>query len=63
MRRLDGGAGALGVADALVGEMDKAVIERPAVDEAHGLLGAGLAEEALAITKYDRVDHKPQFVD
>ena len=53
----------LGVSDGLVDEMGELVIERPAACEAHRLLVAGLAEEALAGPEHDRVDHQPQLVD
>ena len=33
------------------------------IDEAHGLLVAGLAEEALAGPEHDREDDQPQLVD
>src|SRR6266513_3315911 len=53
----------LGVSDGLVGEEGDAVIECPGIDEAHGFLIAGLAEEALTGPEDDRVDLQPQFVD
>jgi hypothetical protein len=40
----------------------KAVADGPAVDEAHGPLGAGLAEEALAGPEHDGEDDQPQLV-
>ena len=51
-----------GVPDDLVGEEDEAVTDGPAADEAHGLLVAGLAEEALAGPEHDREDEQPQLV-
>jgi hypothetical protein len=42
-----------GVSDALVGEEGDAVTDGLRVDEAHGLLVAGLAEEALAGPEHD----------
>src|SRR6202011_5169913 len=45
--------GLLGVSDALVGEEGDAVIDGPAVDEAHGFLVAGLGEEPLAGSEHD----------
>src|SRR5687767_11599940 len=53
----------LGVSDALVGEEGDAVTDGLGVDEAHGLLVAGLAEEALAGPEHDREDLQPQLVD
>ena len=38
----------LGVSDGLVGEEGEAITYGAGVDEAHGFLGAGLDEEALA---------------
>src|SRR5919204_2028501 len=54
---------ALGVSDGLVGEEDDAVTEALGADEAHGLLVAGLAEEALARPEHDWEDLHPKFVD
>jgi hypothetical protein len=51
------------VPDGLVGEDGDAVTERLGVNEAHGFLVAGLAEEALAIPEHDREDLQPQLVD
>jgi hypothetical protein len=53
----------LGVSDGLVGEDGQAVTDGAGVDEAHVFLAAGLAEEALANTEHERVDHQPQLVD
>src|ERR1700716_4441499 len=53
----------LGLPDELVGEVCEAVTDGPGVEEAHGLLVAGLPEEALASPEDDRVDHQPQLVD
>jgi hypothetical protein len=53
----------LGVWDGLVGEVGEVVTDRLGVDEAHGLLVAGLAEEALAGPEHDREDLQPQLVD
>ncbi len=53
----------LGVSDGLVGEEGEVVTDGLGVDEAHGFLVAGLAEEALAGPEHDRVDHQPQLVD
>src|SRR5258708_5510186 len=53
----------LGVSDELVGEEGEAVTDGLGIDEAHGFLVAGLAEEALAGTEQDRVDDQPQLVD
>ena len=53
----------LDVSDGLVGEEGDAVVECPDVDEAHGFLVAGLAEEALASPNHDREDLQPQLVD
>src|ERR1700716_999715 len=52
----------LGLPDARVGEGGEAVTDGPCVEEAHGLLVAGLPEEALAGPEHDRVDHQPQLV-
>ena len=51
----------LGVSDALVDEIGEAVTDGSRVDEAHRLLVAGLAEEALASPEHDRVDHRIGF--
>ena len=53
----------LGVPDGLVGEDGDAVTDGLGVDEAHGFLVAGLAEEALAGPEHDREDLQPQLVD
>ena len=53
----------LDVSDGLVGEEGDAVVECPDVDEAHGFLVAGLAEQALADPEGDREDLQPQLVD
>jgi hemoglobin len=47
----------LGVSDEFVGEDRDPVTDGLCVDEAHGLLVAGLAEEARAGTEDDGVDH------
>ena len=52
-----------GVSDALVGEDGDAVTDGLGVDEAHGFLVAGLAEEARAGPEHDREDLQPQLVD
>src|SRR3954451_6108747 len=49
--------------DELVGEKGEAATDRLRIDEAHGLLVAGLAEEALAGPEHDREDDQPQLVD
>ena len=49
--------------DELVGEEDEAVTNGLGIDEAHGLLVAGLAEEALAGPEHDWEDDQPQLVD
>src|SRR5262245_55955298 len=49
--------------DDLVGEVGEVASDGPGVEEAHGFLVAGLAEEALAHPEHDRVDHQPQLVD
>jgi hypothetical protein len=60
----DAAARLLGVSDEkLVGEEGEAVTDGLGVDEAHGLLVAGLAEEALASPEHDREDDQPQLVD
>jgi hypothetical protein len=51
------------VSDGLVGEVGEVVGDDPDIDEAHGFLVAGLAEEAPAGPEHDRVDHQPQLVD
>src|SRR6266496_1229430 len=53
----------LGVSDGLVGEVGDAVTDGAGVEEAHGFLVAGLAEEALAGSEHDREDLQPQLVD
>src|SRR5687768_3767398 len=52
-----------GVPDGLVGEDCDAVTECLVVDEAHGFLVAGLAEEAFASPEHDWEDLQPQLVD
>src|SRR4029453_17578382 len=52
-----------GVADELVSEEDEAATNALSVHEAHGLLVAGLAEEALASPEHDGEDDQPQLVD
>jgi hypothetical protein len=49
----------LGVSEGLVGEVGDVAIDGLGVDEAHGFLVAGLAEEALAGAEHDRVDLQP----
>src|SRR4051795_1826209 len=49
--------------DELVGEKGEAATDRLRIDEAHGLLVAGLAEEALAGPEHDREDDQPHLVD
>jgi hypothetical protein len=53
----------LGVSNGLVGEVGDAVTDVPGAEAAHGLLVAGLAEEALASPEHDRADLHPQLVD
>src|SRR5262249_17334984 len=55
--------GSLGLEDELIGEQDDPVTERLGVDESHGFLVAGVAEEACAGSKHDRKDLQPQLVD
>jgi hypothetical protein len=57
------GADAARPPDELVGQKDEAVTNGLGIDEAHGLLVAGLAEEALAGPEHDWEDDQPQFVD
>jgi hypothetical protein len=52
-----------GVPDGHVGVDGDAVTDGLGVDEAHGFLVAGLAEEALAGPEHDREDLQPQLVD
>src|SRR3989442_10925397 len=47
----------------LVGEVGDAALDGLGVEEAHGSLVAGLAEEALAGAEHDREDLQPQLVD
>jgi hypothetical protein len=47
----------------LVGEVGDAALEGLGVEEAHGFLVAGLAEQALAGPEGDREDLQPQLVD
>ena len=49
--------------DRLVGEVGDAALEGLGVEEAHGFLIAGLAEQALAGPEGDRVDPQTQLVD
>src|SRR5262249_57759020 len=56
-------ASPLGVSDALVGEERDVALDGPDVDEAHGFLVAGPAEEALAGPEHDREDLQPQLID
>ena len=58
-----GTVGCLCASDELVGEEGEAVTDGLGVDEAHGLLVAGLAEEALAGSEHDWEDDEPQLVD
>src|SRR5689334_1305121 len=51
------------VSDDLVRDVGEAITECLAVEEAQGLLVAGLAEEALAGPEHDREDLQPQLVD
>jgi len=53
----------LGVWDGLVDQIGDAALDGLGVEEAHGLLVAGLAEEALAGPEHDREDLQPQLVD
>jgi hypothetical protein len=53
----------LGVPDELVGEEDEAFTDGLGIDEAHGLLVAGLVEEALTRPEHDWEDDQPQLVD
>ena len=53
----------LGLPDELVGEEGEAVTDGLGIDEAHGFLVAGLAEESLASPEHDREDDQPQLVD
>jgi hypothetical protein len=53
----------LGLPDELVGEEDEAVTNGLGIDEAHGLLVADVAEEALAGPEHDWKDDQPQLVD
>ena len=53
----------LGVPDRLVGEVGDAALEGLGVEEVHGFLVAGLAEQALADPEGDdREDLQPQLV-
>src|SRR5215218_9922582 len=56
-------ASVLCLPDERVGEEDEALTDGLGVDEAHGLLVAGLVEEALAGPEHDREDDQAQFVD
>jgi hypothetical protein len=47
----------------LVGEVGDAALEGLGVEEAHGFLVAGLAEQALADPESDREDLQPQLDD
>ena len=53
----------LGAREELVGEEGEPVTDGLDIDEAHGLLAAGLAEEALAGPEHDRKDDQPQLID
>jgi hypothetical protein len=53
----------LGLPDELVGEEDEALTNGLGIDEAHGLLVADVAEEALAGPEHDREEDQPQLVD
>jgi hypothetical protein len=53
----------LDLPDHLVGEEDQAVTDGLGIDEAHGLLVACLAEEALTRPQDHREDDQPQLVD
>src|SRR6266511_3896108 len=53
----------LGIPDELVGEVGDIAPDGLGVDQAHGFLVAGLAEEALAGPEHDREDLQPQLVD
>src|SRR5438093_13483698 len=53
----------LGVSDKLVIDEEESVTDGPGVDEAHGLLAGGFAEEALADPEHDREDDQPYLVD
>src|SRR5439155_20233439 len=57
------GATPLGVSDGLVGEVGDVALDGLGVDEAHGFLVGGLAEEALAGPEHHREDLQPQLVD
>ena len=43
--------------------MDRKELAKVTLDEAHGFLVGGLAEEALASTEHDREYDQPQLVD
>ena len=58
-----GGLPAGTLPDELVGQEGEAVTDGLGIDEAHGLLVAGLAEEALAGAEHDWEDDQPQLVD
>jgi len=53
----------LGVSDGLVGEVGEADTDGPGVEEAHGLLVAGLAEQALAGAEHDGEDLQSELID
>jgi hypothetical protein len=53
----------LGLADELVGEEREAITDCLAIDQAHGLLVAGLVEESLASSEHDREDDHSKLVD
>jgi hypothetical protein len=53
----------LALPDELLGEEDEAANNGLDVDEPHGLLLAGLPEEALARPEHDREDDQPHLVD
>lgn len=52
----------LGVLDELVSEEGEAATDGLGIEEAHGFLVAGLAEEAFTGPEHNRVDDQPQFV-
>ena len=53
----------LSLPDKLIREVGEALTDGPGLAEAHRLLVAGLAEEALAGPEHDREDDQPQLVD
>src|SRR6266568_3967918 len=52
----------LGASDDFVCDKDDTVTEGPGVDEAHGFLGACLAEQVLASPEHDGEDLQPHLV-